>query len=98
MSLDLLCLLYYSFKEPCTLYYYPTTINRAVRLSTRNNVKPTPYTPYNYEGYQLNKKKALDKKVQQCNRSADMELQYEHGNYVLEMSLAAYELLKGAIK
>ena len=27
-----------------------------------------------------------------------MELQYKHGNYVLEMSLAAYELLKGAIK
>jgi hypothetical protein len=27
-----------------------------------------------------------------------MELQYKHGNYVLETSLAAYELLKGAIK
>jgi hypothetical protein len=73
-------------------------MDRAVRLSTRNKVKPTPYTPYKYEGYKLNKKKALDKKVQQCIRSVDVELQYKHGNYVLEMSLAAYELLKGAIK
>ena len=40
----------------------------------------------------------MDKKVQQCNRSVDVELQYKHGNYVLEMSLAAYELLKAAIK
>jgi rhamnose utilization protein RhaD (predicted bifunctional aldolase and dehydrogenase) len=49
------------------------------RLSTRNRGKPTPYTPYKYEGYKLNKKKALDKKVQQSNRSVDMELQYKHG-------------------
>ena len=40
----------------------------------------------------------MDKKVQQCHRSVDVELQYEHENYVLEMSPAAYELLKGAIK
>ena len=73
-------------------------MDRAVRLSTRNRVKQTPYTPYKYEGYKLNKKKALDKKVQQCNRSVDMELQYKHENYVLEMSLATNELLKGAIK
>jgi hypothetical protein len=50
-------------------------MDRAVRLSTRNRVKPTPCTPYKYEGYKLNKKKTLDKKVQQCNRSVDMELQ-----------------------
>lgn len=73
-------------------------MDRAVRLSTRNRVKPTPYISYTYEGYKVNKKKALDKKVQQCNRSVDMELQYKHENYVLEMSLAANELLKGAIK
>lgn len=53
----------------------------------RNRVKPTPYTPSKYEAYNLNKRKALDKKVQQCNRSIDMELQYKHGKYVLEMYL-----------
>jgi hypothetical protein len=49
-------------------------MDRVVNLSTRNRVKSTPYIPYKYEGYKLNKKKALDKKVQQCNRSVDMEL------------------------
>jgi hypothetical protein len=63
----------------------------------RSRMYSTPYTPYKYEGYKLNKKKALDKKVQQCNRSVDMELQYKHGNYVLEMSLAAYEFIITAI-
>jgi hypothetical protein len=47
-------------------------MDRVVSLSTRNRVKSTPYIPYKYEGYKLNKKKALDKKVQQCNRSVDM--------------------------
>jgi hypothetical protein len=32
-------------------------MDRAVRLSTRNRVKPTPYTPYKYEGYKSNKKR-----------------------------------------
>ena len=38
------------------------------------------------------------KKVQQCNISVYVELQYKHGDYVLEMLLAAYELSNGAIK
>ncbi|CAC5388962.1 unnamed protein product [Mytilus coruscus] len=39
----------------------------------------------------------MDKKLEQCNRQADILLMYKHENYILELSLAAYELLKLAM-
>ncbi|CAC5376596.1 unnamed protein product [Mytilus coruscus] len=45
----------------------------------------------------LIKRKAMDKKLEQCNRQADILLMYKHENYILELSLAAYELLKLAM-
>ncbi|CAC5419924.1 unnamed protein product [Mytilus coruscus] len=39
----------------------------------------------------------MDKKLEQCNRQADILLMYKYENYILELSLAAYELLKLAM-
>ncbi|CAC5361921.1 unnamed protein product [Mytilus coruscus] len=69
----------------------------ATRTSARNKVKPSIFTPSKYENFGLNKRKAMDKKLEQCNRQADILLMYKHENYILELSLAAYELLKLAM-
>ncbi|CAC5368275.1 unnamed protein product [Mytilus coruscus] len=69
----------------------------ATRTSARNKVKPSIFTPSKYENFSLNKRKAMDKKLEQCNRQADILLMYKHENYILELSLAAYELLKLAM-
>ncbi|CAC5422643.1 unnamed protein product [Mytilus coruscus] len=69
----------------------------ATRQSARNKVKPSIFTPSKYENFSLNKRKAMDKKLEQCNRQADILLMYKHENYILELSLAAYELLKLAM-
>ena len=55
------------------------------------------YTPAKYENFRLNKKKALDKKIEQCHRDIEVVLVNKHGNFVLELSGGAYELLKIAI-
>ena len=67
------------------------------RSSTRNRMKPSIFTPSKYETFSLNKKKAMNKKLEQCNRRDDILIIYKHGNYILELSLAAYELLKVAM-
>ncbi|CAC5419281.1 unnamed protein product [Mytilus coruscus] len=69
----------------------------ATRTSARNKVKPSIFTPSKYENFSLNKRKAMDKKLEQCNRQADILLMYKHENYILDLSLAAYELLKLAM-
>ena len=73
-------------------------MDMALRTSTRNRIKPTVFTPSKYETFSLNKKKALRKKIDQCNRPVDVLLEYKHGNYILELSLAAYEMMKLAIE
>jgi hypothetical protein len=56
------------------------------------------YTPAKYENFRLNKKKALDKIFYQCQRDIEVVLLNKHGNFVLELSGGAYELLKIAIE
>ncbi|CAG2207695.1 unnamed protein product [Mytilus edulis] len=67
------------------------------RTSARTKSKPQPYTPAKYENFSINKTRALDKKLEACNRAMDIKIEQKHQNYILELSAAAYEVLKGEI-
>ncbi|VDI35720.1 Hypothetical predicted protein [Mytilus galloprovincialis] len=67
------------------------------RTSARTNSKPQSYTPAKYENFSINKTRALDKKLEACNRAMDIKIEQKHQNYILELSAAAYEVLKGKI-
>ena len=69
----------------------------SLRTSARQKIKPTLYTPAKYENFRLNKKKALDKKIEQCQMDIEVVLVNKHGIFFLELSGGAYELLKIAI-
>ncbi|CAC5384525.1 unnamed protein product [Mytilus coruscus] len=67
------------------------------RTSARTKSKPQPYTPAKYENFSINKTRALDKKIEACNRTMDTKIEQKHQNYILELSAAAYEIIKGEI-
>ncbi|CAC5367830.1 unnamed protein product [Mytilus coruscus] len=67
------------------------------RTSARTKSKPQPYTPAKYENFSINKTRALDKKIEACNRTMDIKIEQKHQNYILELSAAAYEIIKGEI-
>ncbi|CAC5409174.1 unnamed protein product [Mytilus coruscus] len=62
------------------------------RTSARTKSKPQPYTLAKYENFNINKTRALA-----CNRTKDINIEEKHQNYILELSAAAYEVLKGEI-
>jgi len=67
------------------------------RASTRARNKPHTYTPAKYQNFNINKDKALNKKLEACNRPDDLKSEEKHGNYILELSAAAYEILRSEI-
>lgn len=56
-----------------------------LRASTRARNKPNTYTPAKYQNFNINKDKALDKKLEPCNRPDDLKFEEKHGNYILEL-------------
>ena len=69
-----------------------------LRTSNRNRNKPVVFTPAKYEKFSLNKNKALDKKLEACHRTSDVKVDEKHGNLILELSAAPYEVLKTEIE
>ncbi|CAC5418295.1 unnamed protein product [Mytilus coruscus] len=65
------------------------------RTSARTKSKPQPFTPAKYENFSINKTRALDKKLEACNRTMDIKIEQKHQNYILELSAAAYKIIKG---
>ncbi|CAC5357157.1 unnamed protein product [Mytilus coruscus] len=82
---------YYNFN------LYKTDGSIQTRTSARTKSKPQPYTPAKYENFSINKTRALDKKLEACNRTIDIKIEQKHQNYILELSAAAYEIIKGEI-
>jgi len=69
-------------------------MNLQLRTSTRTRNKPQSYTPAKYENFNIDKNKALDKKMEACKRTIDIVMVEKHQNYILELSAGAYEVLK----
>ena len=57
----------------------------SLRTSARQKIKPTLYTPAKYENFRLIKKKALDKKIEQCQVDIEVVLVNKHGIFFLEL-------------
>jgi hypothetical protein len=66
--------------------------------SSRDKRPPSVFTPTReVKPYELNKGRALAKKIDASNRDFDVEIELKRGTLVLEFSAAAYEIFKEAI-